>query len=199
MSEKLYLYPKWVRIWHWLNAILFLVLILTGISMQYATFIRFDISVKLHNISGVAITVLYFVFLIGNWVTENGKYYKTDKEDWKEKGKRQLQYYTKGIFKNEESPYTIDKNNKFNPLQKVTYVLVMYVGMPLIIITGWALIFPEATIDRVFGTSGLILTDQFHIIIGFLLSIFMIMHIYLATLSKKPGANFRAMATGWHE
>ena len=32
---KMYLYPKWIRIWHLLNALMFIVLIVTGLSMQY--------------------------------------------------------------------------------------------------------------------------------------------------------------------
>jgi len=31
----MYLYPKWIRLWHLFNALLFILLIVTGISMQY--------------------------------------------------------------------------------------------------------------------------------------------------------------------
>ena len=31
----MYLYPKWIRVWHVLNAMLFLIIIVTGLSMQY--------------------------------------------------------------------------------------------------------------------------------------------------------------------
>lgn len=203
MSEKIYLYPKWIRIWHWLNALLFLILIITGISMQYSNpnvpFIRFDIAVNLHNISGVAVTAIYFLFLFGNIYTNNGKHYKVEKEDLTTRFKQQYQYYTRGIFNDEPPPYPVNEKRKFNPLQKVSYVTSMYIFMPLVIITGWALLFPESIIDQLFGTSGLILTVHFHIIIGFLLSIFMIVHIYFATISHPPGANYKAMATGWHE
>lgn len=198
----MYLYPTWIRIWHWLNALLFLLLILTGISMQYSNpnvpFIRFDLAVNLHNISGVIVTVIYFLFLFGNMFSDNGKHYKIEKEDLQERMKTQFKFYIKGIFQNEEPPFPVTRERKFNPLQKITYVVTMYILMPLIIITGWALLFPEATLNRVFGTSGLILTDQFHIIIGFFLSIFMIVHIYFATIGHSPGANFRSMVTGWH-
>ncbi|MBE9484291.1 MAG: cytochrome b/b6 domain-containing protein, partial [Bacteroidetes bacterium] len=57
MEEKLYLYPVWVRFWHWANAILCLLLILTGLSMQYSDpeypIIRFDWAVSIHDISGI--------------------------------------------------------------------------------------------------------------------------------------------------
>ena len=203
MSEKIYLYPRWIRFWHWLNALVFLVLVLTGISMQYSNpdvpLIDFELSVNLHNISGVVLTALYMIFLGGNLFSANKRHYKLEKEDLNSRLKAQLKYYTKGIFKNEQPPYPIKEDSKFNPLQKVTYVLVMYICMPLILITGWAIMFPEATIDKVFGASGLFLTDIFHIILGFLLSVFMVVHIYFATISHTPGGNFKAMLTGWHE
>lgn len=203
MSEKMYLYPKWIRIWHLLNALLFLILILTGISMQYSNpdgpFIDFELSVNLHNICGVALTVFYLLFLGGNFFSANKRHYKLEKEDLKSRFQKQLKYYTGGIFKNEGAPFPIKEENKFNPLQKVTYVLVMYICMPLILITGWAMLFPEATVDKIFGASGLFLTDIFHIILGFFLSVFMVVHIYFATISHTPGGNFKAMVTGWHE
>ena len=170
--------------------------------MQYSNpdvpLIRFDLAVNLHNISGVIVTAIYFLFLFCNIFSKNGKYYKIEKEDLTNRMKLQFKYYTKEIFSHTDPPFPVTKERKFNPLQKITYVVSMYIFMPLIIITGWALLFPEATLDKVFGTSGLLLTDMFHIIIGFLLSVFMIVHIYFATISHSPGGNFRAMITGWH-
>ncbi|MGB8491873.1 MAG: hypothetical protein WCE64_12525, partial [Bacteroidales bacterium] len=61
------------------------------------------------------------------------------------------------------------------------------------------LLLPEITITRFLGVSGLILTDLLHITMGFLLSIFMIIHIYTCTLGSKPLTLFRGMITGFHE
>ena len=66
----------------------------------------------------------------------------------------------------------------------MTYVLAMYVAFPLLIISGIGLLFPEITITKFFGVSGLILTDILHITMGFFLSIFMIIHIYTCTLGS---------------
>ncbi len=88
---------------------------------------------------------------------------------------------------------------KFNPLQKLTYVLVMYAGLPLIIISGFGLMFPEITIVKLFGVSGFILTDILHITMGFLVTVFLVIHIYTCTLGAKPSSLFRGMLTGYHE
>ena len=53
-------------------------------------------------------------------------------------------------------------------------------------------------VDGIFGVNGLVLTDLLHVIMGFLLSIFMIIHIYTITMGLHPLGNFRAIITGWH-
>ena len=76
----MYLYPIWIRIWHMINALLFLILIITGLSMQYSnpefTIIRFDIAVSMHNICGIILFFNYGIIIIGNLVTPNGKFYR---------------------------------------------------------------------------------------------------------------------------
>ncbi len=204
MSKKLYLYPGWIRFWHILNAVLFLVLIVTGISMQYAgksgfSLIRFDQAVAFHNLAAIILVVNYGFFVIGNFFTSNGKYYKIKRKGFLQDIKIQFKYYAYGMFRGDEHPFEVNEENKFNPLQKISYVMVIYFLMPLIIVSGLALLFPEIIIRQIFGISGVLLTDLVHVICGFLLSIFMIIHIYTCTLGKKPGTLFKSMITGYHE
>ncbi|MFC2107644.1 cytochrome b/b6 domain-containing protein [Bacteroidota bacterium] len=201
-NKKIYLYPVWIRLWHWLNALLCLLLIITGLSMQYAgpeiNLIRFDIAVSLHNITGIALTASYLIFFIGNLVTKNGRYYNMRIKGLLKRLMKQFRFYTIGIFKNEESPYPISKKRKFNPLQKFTYIVTMYIFLPLVFISGWALLFPEIIIDVVFGWSGIHLTDLLHVITGFFISIFMMVHIYFCTIGTTASSNFKSMINGWH-
>ncbi len=205
MSHKLYLYPKWIRVWHVLNALLFIILIVTGISMQYTDIqtskfiMRFDRAVALHNFAAVVLTFNYIIYVIGNMLTHNRIHYKINwKTIWKELI-IQTKYYAWGMFKGHKHPYPVTEESKFNPLQKIVYVLAMFVGMPVLIVSGIGLLFPEITIKAIFGVSGLILTDVLHITIGFFLSIFMIIHIYTCTLGSKPYTLFKSMITGYHE
>ncbi len=203
MSERLYLYPVWIRIWHSINALMFLVLIVTGLSMQYSnrdyTMIRFDYAVSIHNISGIILTLSFILFVIANWRTRNIRYYKCHTQGCIFRLKRQFYFYLLGIFKKEDPPFPITKERKFNPLQKVSYWTAMYILMPIMIISGLALMYPEVIVSNVFGISGIHLTDLFHIISGFVLSIFMVVHIYFCTIGKSPVSNFKSMITGWHE
>jgi thiosulfate reductase cytochrome b subunit len=198
-----YLYPIWIRLWHLCNALLYLLLIITGLSMQYSNpefpMLRFDLAVSIHNTSGILLSISYLVIVFGNIFTTNGRFYRMKRNGFTEELTRQARYYLFGIFKGDKAPYPINGERKFNPLQKISYVAVIYFLMPLVIFTGWSMIFPEMIFfDKIFGTSGLHFTDLIHILMGFILSIFMVMHIYLCTIGKPAGTHFRAMMNGWH-
>ena len=79
MSDKLYLYPVIIRIWHVLNAICILGLIVTGASMQaigsQLEFIDFKLAVKVHDIFGIILSVNYLLFILANIKTGNTKHY----------------------------------------------------------------------------------------------------------------------------
>ncbi|MCU4163000.1 cytochrome b/b6 domain-containing protein [Carboxylicivirga caseinilyticus] len=203
MSEKLFLYPTWLRVWHALNAIFFLVLLITGISMQYSNpnwiLVPFDLAVASHNVSGIIILISYLFYLFFFFTTSNRRHYNIV---FKELGKRlamQIRYYVFGVFKNEEAPYPTSWNMKFNPLQQITYVGVMFVLYPVLIITGIALLFPELIIDNFFGIGGTLLTALLHASTGFLVSMFLIIHLYFATMGATFFANFKSIITGYHE
>jgi len=203
MSEKIYLYPLWVRIWHWINAVLFIALIVTGLSMQYSdpgkALIPFESSVYWHNIAGILLIVDYLIFVIGNAKTFNGKYYKLQIKGLVSRMQKQFYYYTVGIFKGQKPPFPVNEERKFNPLQKVAYAASMYVFIPLMIITGVALLFPEMIVGKIFGVSGTLLTSLLHIIIGFFLTIFLLIHLYFSTFGKRVSSNFKSMINGYHE
>jgi thiosulfate reductase cytochrome b subunit len=201
----MYLYPKWIRLWHITNALMFIILIVTGLSMQYTDkenpyyVVSFAKAVKWHNFAAIILTLSYIVFVTGNAFTENGRYYKIRKENFWSDLLKQLKYYSFGMFKGEKHPFPVTVERKFNPLQKAIYVLAMYLAMPMLIISGIGLLFPEVTINRIFGVSGLILTDIMHISMGFFLSLFMVIHIYTCTLGSRPASLFRGIITGFHE
>jgi thiosulfate reductase cytochrome b subunit len=200
----MYLYPKWLRAWHVVNALLFLILIVTGLSMQYTDkehadyVVGFAMAVKWHNFAALVLTINFVIFVTGNIVTKNGKYYKIPREDFMEDLMKQLKYYSWGMFNGAKHPFPVTEERKFNPLQRVTYVFAMYAAMPLLIISGIGLLFPEMVLTKFFGISGLILTDILHITMGFFLSVFMVIHIYTCTLGAKPTSLFWGMISGYH-
>ena len=202
-TVKIYLYPAWIRIWHVINALMFLLLILSGISLHFSgdghPLVRFDLAVGMHNIAAIIVTLNYGVFLIGNMTTKNGKYYRKWRKNLATNLWKQFVFYAVGIFRKEPHPFPVSETQKFNPLQKFAYVIVMFFGMPLLILSGIALFFPEMTAYNVFNISGLVFYDVLHIVVGFVMSLFLLVHIYTCTLGDKPGTLFKSMINGYHE
>jgi len=203
MNKGLYLYPVIIRIWHFLNAVLIIVLILSGVSMQYSDpaqpFLRFDIAVTIHNISGIVLTINYLFFIIGNTISGNSKQYRIRLEGLRSRLIRQFRYYTFEIFENKEAPFPVTKKSKFNPIQQVTYFLVMFIFMPIIFISGLSLLYSGVFIRQLFGVKAFFYTDILHMIVGFFLSIFLIIHLYFCTIGTNPLKNFKSIVTGYHE
>lgn len=200
--KKEYIYPLWLRFWHWLNALLFLVLIVSGISLHYsdpkAYWIPFDIAVVSHNIAGILLSLNYLFYIIANIISGNYKHYLPKLKGLNHRLYLQAKYYLLGIFVGEKHPFETDKNAKFNPLQQLAYLFIMFVFMPIVCISGWLLMFPELAPDEFFGMGGVWPMALLHTIIGFLLSLFMFVHIYLGTTGNTIGELYQSMITGWH-
>jgi thiosulfate reductase cytochrome b subunit len=136
------------------------------------------------------------VFLVGNILWGNGWYYRLAAGDLSVGLLRQLRHYLLGIFLGEPAPFPHTAERKFNPLQKLSYLFVMYVPFPLLIVTGWVLLFPGRLPNGIFGVPGIGIWAITHTALGFLLSLFMVVHTYLGTTGTTPGQLFRLMLTG---
>ena len=200
--KKIYLYPLWLRIWHWTNATLFLILIITGISMHYSSlkhpFIPFRTARMIHNVSGLLLMFMYLDFLIGNLFTWNGKHYIPNFKGLFNRIYRQTRFYLFGIFRGESHPYEATENLKFNPLQQITYITIMFIFMPLIVISGLFLLFPEFAPQQLFGMDGLWPMAIIHAVVAYFLTLFTIGHIYLGTTGHTITSNFKGMIEGYH-
>lgn len=201
-TEKIYFYPLWLRIWHAVNALGILALIVTGISMQAsleASVIGFKNAVNIHNVAGLIVALGYLVFFTGNLITGNGRFYLIKIKGFLKRPLKQAYYYAWGMFHGMTAPYPLSAKRKFNPLQKYSYVFVMYMAVPFVIVSGLALLFPEMIIDKLFIFSGISVTAVLHSVFGFFISIFLIIHLYIASVGKSPLDNFKSIITGWHQ
>lgn len=160
---------------------------------------NFASAVKVHNIAAILLTINYIFFVAGNIITGNNRHYRIRKMNLRSGLGKQAKYYIWGMYKGEKKPFLITPENKFNPLQKFTYFLTMYIALPLLIISGSGMMFPEITINRIFGVSGLVIADVIHISLGFLISVFLIIHVYACTLGSKPMSLFKGIITGYQE
>jgi len=47
--------------------------------------------------------------------------------------------------------------------------------------------------------SGIFMTAIFHASLGFLVSIFLVVHLYVASIGKHPLNNFKSIINGYHD
>jgi len=189
--------------WHGLNALCIIILIFTGISMQYGNLqyplLGFNKAVMMHNIAGTIVAINYLGFLFGNLISGNGRNYYLRIKGCSDRLMKQAMYYAFGYFKGEPKPFPITENRKFNPLQRLSYSAAMYLLVPAVIITGLGLLYPDIIITRIFRFSGVQMTAIAHSIVGFLISVFLFIHLYVVTIGKHPLRNFKSILTGYHE
>lgn len=199
-TEKIYFYPVWLRIWHGINALGIIVLIVSGLSMQSveSSMLGFNLAVNLHNIAGIIVTLSYLCFFIGNLVTHNGTFYLLKLKGFLKRLMKQSIYYSWGMFHGENYPFPLSAKRKFNPLQQFIYLVVMYFVVPVVITTGIALLFPEIIFEEMYGLSGVFVTAVLHSAMGFFISLFLIIHLYVASIGKSPLENFKSIISGWH-
>src|SRR5210317_203359 len=169
-DPQLYMHPLPVRIWHWLHAMGFVALILTGIQIRYSSYINilsFETAVRTHNWIAFAVIGNYFIWLCFYLFTDKITNYHPELNPKKlfEKAMAQMQYYGYGIFKGEHSPHKVVPHDKFNPMQSITYQIVMLIVVPMQFLTGimmWDVKRFESWIN---AAGGLVVVDTVHVLI----------------------------------
>ena len=201
MSEALYLYPVWLRFWHWLNALVFLVLIATGLSMHFAGpdwLLPFDQARLIHNVAGMTLTLFWVIFVIGNALGVNGKHYRVHLRSLPRELWEQSRYYLIGIFRQDPHPFHVSAERKLNALQTLSYIGVMYLLMPILILSGWAFFLSGLLPETLLGLNSVWLVAMVHLTTAWLLGLFLVVHVYIITTGTTPTTNLKAMITGWH-
>jgi len=203
-EKDLYINPLPVRIWHWLNALGFVALILTGIQIRYATMfnvLSFETAVKTHNWVAFTVIANYFVWLGFYLFSDKITVYHPELNMRKffDKAFKQILYYSYGIFRGEKSPHKVLPHDKFNPMQSITYQIVMLLVVPTQFITGimmWDIKRFEAPIEMLGGISNV---STVHVLIFIFFVSFTMIHAYMGSLGKSPVTHFREMFTGYEE
>ena len=203
-QRRVILYPLTIRIWHWLHASAVVLLIFTGLQLRFPDFITwfgaFEAAVRLHNIFGFIVLwdyLLWFGYYL--WKQELVTQYVPTRRDVTRGAPQQAGYYLARIFFGDAPPFVSTPQAKFNALQKITYCGVMLLLIPLQIVTGlllWDLERFHAVIET-FG--GVRVIDAFHIMIAYIITVFLIIHIYLATLGQTFFTHTKAMIVGHEE
>ena len=139
--KKIYIHPMPVRIWHWVNAFGFVFMIVTGLQIRYPeifSLVSFGQAVELHNTAGFILIANYFLWLTFYLVSDRITNYHPEMNPKKHFDESILHvlFYGRGIFKGEPNPHHPDPYNKFNPMQKMSYQVIMMIVVPVQFATG---------------------------------------------------------------
>jgi len=200
----LYINPLPVRIWHWINALGFVLLILTGFQVRYNDLLNvmsFEAAVKTHNWIGFIVIGNYFIWLGFYLFTDKIKVYHPELNAKKffNKAFAQIRYYGFGIFRGEHSPHRVLPLDKFNPMQSITYQIVMLIVVPIQFVTGillWNIDGFEPLINMLGGVR---VVDTIHVLIFIFFVSFIFIHAYMGALGHTPSAHFKEMFTGYED
>jgi thiosulfate reductase cytochrome b subunit len=181
-----------------MNTILFIALIITGIQLRapnFSIFSQYGTAASLHRYAGILFVLSFLFWFFYSIFTGSIKHYTPR---WRDIGKipQQVAFYSFFVFKGRSNPFTASEEEKFNVLQKISYGAVMFILVPVVIVTGilFGNILSFAQVINAIG--GLRILDIIHVIVGYMLVLFLVIHMYMATLGKTVTSYMKSMITG---
>jgi len=192
----IYMYSRYERFWHWLQALLIIMLLVTGLEVHgIYRLLGFEKAVAYHNYLGLTWLVAFAFFVF--WVFTTGEwrqYIPTTR-----KMLSVLRYYSYGIFRGEPHPVPKRKDAKHNPLQRLTYLSLAAMLLPLQMTTGFLYWGYNSWTDWGLAWLPLEVIALVHMAGAFAILQFLVIHLYMTTTGHTIFAHVRAMITGWEE
>ena len=194
--KNIYLYARFERLWHWLQTLLIVILLVTGFEVNGAfKLLGFGTAVEVHNFVGLTwlIAFAFFVF----WIFTTGEwrqYIPTTKKMFSV-----VRYYMYGIFRGEAHPVPKRKEAKHNPLQRIVYLILAALLLPVQMVTGFLYWGYNSWADWGLSWLSLQVVALIHTAGAFAILSFIAVHVYMITTGHTIFTHTRAMITGWEE
>ena len=200
--RRVYMYSVYERQWHWLQSAVIFGLLITGLIIHkpdYFTIFSFPYVVQVHNALALILVINAALAAFYHLASGEIRQFLPEPHGLFNHAFLQARYYLYGIFKGEAHPFEKSRQHKMNPIQQMTYMVILNILLPLQIITGavtWgAQKFPETAE----GLGGLTVVTPIHSLVAWLFVSFIILHVYMTTTGPTPLANIRAMMMGWDD
>ena len=181
--------PPAIRLWHGLQVVLAFGLLGSGLSMHYGDSglapLPFRAAVRTHNALGVANVALWLAFVVGNARSGRVRAYLGRLRSLPRELPAQAHYYAGGIFRGESEPRLGHPDERFNPIQKLSYAVLMYVVLPTAVLAGSVLFYPLIAPERALGHPGLWPVAMVHLAAGYSITLFVVVHVYMVGSSGR--------------
>ena len=193
MEQKIFLYSRFERFWHWTQAFLIVLLLLSGFEIHGSLRIwGFEKAYYLHVYCAAGLVLLTVFSIFWHLTTGAWRHYRPVKE----KIPQICYYYAVGIFRGEPHPFEKRPDQKLNPLQRIAYLILKLFLYPLQVITG-GLLFLYEWWPRLGIKANFSATVYWHLVGAYAFLLFLIVHVYLTTTGKPWYNHLRAMVLGW--
>jgi len=197
MSERIYIFKRFERFWHWSQAGLILFMLVTGFEVHGSfSLFGFKAASQYHVYAAWTLITLWVFAIFWHFTTGEWKQYipTLDKVD------AMIKYYLTGIFTNAPHPVRVTVLKKHNPLQRLAYLFFWLVISPTMWISGWFYLFYSSWanwgVDKYLSLEWVATA---HIAGAFMMLTFFVAHIYLVTTGVTVTSHIKAMITGWEE
>lgn len=201
-TDKVYLYGRYERFWHWLQTILIILLLFTGLIIHrpdiFGLF-AFRNMVLVHNILAAILVINAALSLFYHLTTGHIRQFIPRPYGFFDQAIVQAKYYMSGIFKGDPHPFDKTPDRKMNPLQQVTYFGILMVLLPLQTITGILMWGVQRWPQIAESMGGLTFLAPLHTLLAWLFGAFILGHVYLITTGTTPLESMRGMVTGWED
>ena len=194
MKKKVFLYKRFERVWHWLQALFIISMIVTGFEMRgLFNLFGFEQALNYHYAAAIMLITLTVFAIFWHFTTGTWKQYLPTSENLF----GQIKYYFSGCNSQVSRPTKKSEISKLNPIQRLTYLGLKLFIIPFMLLTGLIL---AAYSFSEFGKSfNLELYSTLHAIGSYMMLLFLIIHIYMTTTGHTVLSNVTAMITGFEE
>ena len=193
---NIYLYSRYERLWHWLQSTIVIILLITGFEVHGSfQLLGFRTAVDIHNWVGLSWLILFAFFVFWIFTTGEWRQYAPTTR----KMLAVVRYYSYGIFRGESHPVPKRKEAKHNPLQRLVYLSLAALLLPIQMTTGFLYWSYNSWQAWGLGWLSLPVVAAIHMAGAFALLSFLVVHLYMITTGHTIFAHTRAMITGWEQ
>ncbi len=197
-----YLHPLPLRIWHWVNALIVIFLLATGIQFRVpgiAALWPHNSLLAWHKWAGIAMTASWIFWVVYGLATRHFvQHYAFRRNDF-ERLIEQARYYLFLILRGEKNPFHPSPEEKLNSLQKLAYGTVMGIVSPVMVATGLIFASGFRIGGKLLPFEAIKMIDALHVAGFYLFALFLVVHVYMATLGPTLFTHIKGMIVGYEE
>jgi thiosulfate reductase cytochrome b subunit len=194
-KQRINLYTRFERLWHWVQALFFIVLFLTGFEIHGCIrLMGYERAYSVHTYVGWSLLILTVFAVFWHLTTGAWRNYVPTSENIL----KVADFYLRGIFRGEPHPHEKTQTAKLNPLQRLAYLWLNVFAIPLIFATGILYFFYNSWSFWGINIS-LGVVAVLHTVVAYLLLAFAILHVYLTSTGGTVWTYIKEMITGYEE